>query len=509
MSVPPFDAQVQVVIVGAGAAGLVAALTAKAAGAEVLVLERDRLPRGSTALSAGLVPAAGTRWQRAAGIEDSPARFAADIMAKAHDEPDPALVAALTRRIGPVLEWLADAHGLTFSVIQDFNYPGHSAHRMHGLPTRAGAELMDRLAQAAAAADVDVLCDAHATTLYAGEGGRVAGLAYQRPDGAIERVGCTALVLACNGYGGNRELVARHVPELAGALYFGHPGNQGDALGAASRDLSGHQGHGSVAHPAGILITWATITEGGFQVNTNGHRFSDEMQGYSEQAAHVLRQPGGIAWTVFDARIAGIARQFEDFRQAEAAGAILSAPDLANLATAMHVAPDALRATLDEVEAQKRPGKLLTPPYCAVRVTGALFHHPGRPGGGYARRRARPGWPAVSQPVRGRRSSVRRVGPGCVWLLVRQRAALGGGARLHRRTVGGDSAQLNRFDAITQWSATTRNPTRGTGNDYCMMMVRLLRCCRRDLGAGETTGGRATRRTTELDASLPFASARI
>ena len=399
MSIPPFDAQVQVVIVGAGAAGLVAALTAKAAGAEVLVLERDRLPRGSTALSAGLVPAADTRWQRAAGIEDSPARFAADIMAKAHDEPDPALVAALTRRAGPVLEWLADAHGLTFSVIEDFNYPGHSAHRMHGLPTRAGAELMDRLAQAAAAAGIDVLCDAHATTLYAGEGGRVAGLAYRRPDGAVERVGCTALVLACNGYGGNPELVARHVPELAAALYFGHPGNQGDALrwgealGAATRDLSGHQGHGSVAHPAGILITWATITEGGFQVNTDGHRFADEMQGYSEQAAHVLRQPGGIAWTVFDKRIAGIARQFEDFRQAEAAGVILSAPDLASLAAGMHVAPDALRATLDEVEAQKRPGKptgapdrhgrhfagspALQPPYCAVRVTGALFHTQG------------------------------------------------------------------------------------------------------------------------------------
>ena len=62
-------------------------------------------------------------------------------------------------------------------------------------------------------------------------------------------------------------------PNSANALYFGHEGNQGDALlwgqtlGAATRHLSGHQGHGSVAHPHGILITWATITEGGFQVN--------------------------------------------------------------------------------------------------------------------------------------------------------------------------------------------------------------------------------------------------
>ncbi len=390
-----FEAEVPVVIVGGGAAGLVAALAAREGGAEVLVLERDPLPRGSTALSAGLVPAAGTRWQRAAGIDDTPAQFAADIMAKAHGEPDPALAACLAARCGGVLEWLADAHGLPFSLVEDFNYPGHGARRMHGLPTRSGAELMDRLTAAAAAAGVEVLCDAQAKTLHAGEGGQVHGLAYSRPDGAVERVSCRALVLACNGYGGNRKLVARHVPELAEALYFGHPGNQGDALlwgealGAAVRDLSGHQGHGSVAHPAGILITWATITEGGVQVNADGDRFSDEAQGYSEQAAHVLRQPGGVAWTVFDGRIAAIARQFEDFRRAEASGVVLSAPEAGGLATAMRVPAPALRATLDEAASLKASGGTdrfgrsfagvppLQPPYCAVRVTGALFHTQG------------------------------------------------------------------------------------------------------------------------------------
>ena len=390
-----FEVHVPVVVVGAGAAGLVAALTAHAENAPVLVLERDALPRGSTALSAGLVPAAGTRWQRAAGIEDSPDRFAADIMAKAHDEPDPLLVDALTRHCGTVLEWLADTHGLAFSVIADFNYPGHSAHRMHGLPTRSGAELMDRLMHAATEAGIEILCDAQVTTLFVDADRRIRGLAYARPDGTVERIGCDALVLACNGYGGNRDLVARHVPELSGALYFGHAGNQGEALlwgealGAATRDLSGHQGHGSVAHPAGILITWATITEGGIQVNTDGIRFSNEALGYSEQAAIVLQQPGGIAWTVFDSRIAGIARQFEDFRQAEATGVILSANDPTTLATAMKVPPEALAESLDAVASLKQAGATdahgrsfanipaLQAPYCAVRVTGALFHTQG------------------------------------------------------------------------------------------------------------------------------------
>ncbi|GJD52105.1 Fumarate reductase flavoprotein subunit [Methylobacterium crusticola] len=399
MSVAPaasarFDAAMPVVVIGAGAAGLVAALSAREAGAEVLVLERDPVPRGSTALSAGLVPAPGTRWQRAAGIADDPERFAADILHKAAGEPDPSLVGLLARQAGPALEWLADAHGLAFSVITDFRYPGHSAHRMHGLPTRSGEELVDRLRGAAEAAGIPILCEARVETLFT-EAGAIRGVGFARPDGSREAVACEALVLACNGYGGSKPLVAAHVPELAGALYFGHPGNQGEAilwgeaLGAATRHLSGHQGHGSVAHPHGILITWATITEGGVQVNQEGLRFSDESRGYSEQAAEVLRQPGGTAVTVFDARIAGIARQFEDFRRAEQAGAIVEAATAADLAARLRLPAEALAATLGAVEALKREGGTdafgrafsgvppLAPPYRAVRVTGALFHTQG------------------------------------------------------------------------------------------------------------------------------------
>jgi fumarate reductase flavoprotein subunit len=389
-----FGAHVSVLIVGGGAAGLIAALAAKRAGAEPLVLERDAVPAGSTALSAGLVPAAGTRWQTEAGIADSAADFAADITTKAHGEPDPAIVHLVSRHSATVLHWLADEHGLPFSVLHDFRYPGHRACRMHGLPSRSGRELVDRLRTAAEAAEIDILCDAHVTTVFA-DGATVRGIAVTRPDGTEERIGCDVLVLACNGYGGSKSLVARHIPAMADALYFGHVGNQGDALlwgeaiGAESRHLSGHQGHGSVAHPAGILITWATITEGGVQVNTAGRRFSDESAGYSEQGAVVLRQPGGIAWTVFDDRIAGIARQFEDFQQAEAAGAIVSASDVASLAAALRVDPASLAATLAEVDELKQAGGTdrfgrefagvakLTSPFRAVRVTGALFHTQG------------------------------------------------------------------------------------------------------------------------------------
>src|SRR5581483_2666078 len=111
---------------------------------------------------------------------------------------------------------------------------------------------------------------------------------------------------------------------------------------------------------------------------------------YSEQAAEVLRQPGGMAWNIFDDRIAAIARQFEDFRAAERAGAILTADTIGGLAAAMRLAnAAALIETWDEVESLKarngadRFGRVFksaercAPPLRAVRVTGALFHTQG------------------------------------------------------------------------------------------------------------------------------------
>ena len=394
---PPesFDAEVPLVIVGAGAAGLCAALAAKEAGVEPIVIERDAVPAGSTALSAGLIPAAGSRFQCAKGIEDSAALFADDIQRKAHGENDPDIVEIIAREAGPTVEWLADAHGLPFDVIDNFTYPGHSAMRMHGLPSRSGAELIDRLRSAAERGEITILTESRVDELYADADSRIRGVALVRNDGSGETIGCDALILACNGYGGNAALVRELIPEMADALYFGHPGNQGEAvlwgraLSAELAHLSAYQGHGSVATPHNILITWAVIAEGGFQVNAQGRRFSDETHGYSEQAAEVLRQPGEIAWDVFDARIADIARQFEDFRAAEKGGALITADTLAELAARMRVPFASFAADCKEVEALKaraatdrfgrvfKPAQVLKPPFHAVKVTGALFHTQG------------------------------------------------------------------------------------------------------------------------------------
>jgi len=390
-----FETVVPVLIVGAGAAGLSAALAAREAGAEVAVLERDSISRGSTELSAGLVPAAGTPLQREAGIIDDAEAFAVDIRHKNGDTADAAIVALVAHEAAPAIEWLADTYGLPFSLVHDFDYPGHARRRMHGVPSRSGVELSDRLNAAAEAAGVLILTEATVAVLFSDDGRTIRGVEISRPDGRTETIGCQALILACNGYGGHPQLVAEHIPQMAGSFYFGHPGNRGDAvlwgaaLGARLMHMSGYQGHGSVAHPFGVLITWAVIMEGGFQINSKGLRFSDESRGYSEQAAVVIAQPTGIAWDIFDERIAAIARQFEDFRQAEMSGAVIRATSVAELAMCTHVPPDRLAATLDEVERLKTGvgsdgfGRMwagaspLTPPYCAVRVTGALFHTQG------------------------------------------------------------------------------------------------------------------------------------
>ncbi|WP_447956297.1 FAD-dependent oxidoreductase [Vreelandella sp. EE7] len=390
-----FDAHLPLLIIGAGACGLVAALAAQEAGIELAVLERDALPRGSTAMSSGFIPAANTRFQKARGVSDTPAAMADDIQRKNGFEADPAIVELLASQSGPVIEWLAEQHRLPFELVEGFLYPGHTHLRMHATPRRTGEELMGALLGAAEAAGIDILTQARVVDLHVDDTRRVRGVTLERPDGSLESIGCDALILACNGYGGNPELVNRYIPSLKDALYYGHEGNQGDALlwgqalGASTKDLAACQGHGSLATPHQTLISWAVMMQGGVQVNVEGARFSNEHGGYSEQAARVLAQPEKIAWNLFDERIHHTVTAFEDYRNAFEAGAVRRFENLADMAAGLKLPQAALETTLAEMTQHAaeqtadtfgrhfEPATLLTPPYYAIRVTGALFHTQG------------------------------------------------------------------------------------------------------------------------------------
>jgi len=390
-----FEAHVPIAIVGGGACGLVAALAVRDSGLDCLVLERDSVPAGNTALSSGMIPACGTRLQTERGIADTPEIMAADIQAKARGTADPAIVEAICRQSGATVDWLMAHHAIELELVEGFLYPGHSRRRMHAPPSRTGAALIGALAEGAVTAGVDLLTDARVSDLVVDSDGRICGLHAERPDGSREAVGCEVLILACNGFGGNPDLVRRHIPVMADALYFGHTGNTGDAvrwgeqLGADLKCLGAYQGHASVATPHNSLITWAVIMEGGIQVNRAGRRFSDETRGYSEQARAVLEQPGGIAFMIYDERLHRLAGDFEDYREAERAGAVKSGPDEAAIAEELSLPADALTATLQDVRAcadrlasdcfgrEFKPDKTLAPPYFGIRVTGALFHTQG------------------------------------------------------------------------------------------------------------------------------------
>jgi len=383
-----------IVVIGAGGTGLCAALAASDCGVEVLVLERDPTPLGSTAMSTGLIPACGTPEQSAAGIDDSAARFAADIRAKTKGEVDEDIVELVTNESAETVRWMRDEHGVPLALMDSWLYPGHSAKRMYGTPNRSGGELMAALENAVAAAEIPLLTEATVTALYR-DGGCINGVRIERPDGTTEDIGCGALVLACSGFGGNAHLVARHIPEMAGSTYHGHPGNQGDALAwgealdAQLADIGAYQGHGGLAAGHGVPILWPAIMEGGFQVNLEGHRFSDESAGYSEQAALVNAQPRHLAWYVMDRRGYELMSGFDDFREALRAGAVIEAGDEAALAAATGVPADSLSETFALVRAANAgeiadsfgrdfTGKpALAPPYYAARVTGALFHTQG------------------------------------------------------------------------------------------------------------------------------------
>ena len=390
-AMPADTPHVPAVIVGGGACGMTAGIRLRDAGVDCVVLERDAVPSGSTALSSGFIPAAETRLQKSRGIPDSLALFRREIEVKSHGQAAPHLVVAYTEGVRQAIDAL-EAHGITFEVADTWLYPGHSVHRIHCVPERTGAALLAALGRVAAARGVDVLTEALVREIWVDESSaddRIVGVGYQRPDGTVERLACDALILACNGYGGNPGLVRELLPAMAEASFGGHVGNDGSAiawgrrLGARLADLGGYQGHGSWIIPQGALMTWAAMMEGGVQINAQGQRFHNENHGYSEAAVEVLAQPGGIAWNVFDTPVLDLLQTFPDFVEAQANGALRSFADEAGLAAHIGCDETALRATLAAIEpgVPDRFGRTfkrkLAAPLHAVKVTGSLFHTQG------------------------------------------------------------------------------------------------------------------------------------
>jgi fumarate reductase flavoprotein subunit len=381
------------VVAGAGG-GLVGALRAASYGKSVLVVERNESfsVGNNTAMSTAMIPGAGSRWQREAGVEDSPEVFVADVVAKTHGEADERLARALAEVSAPLVEWLADSVEVPLSLVTDFQYPGHSRLRCHTVPGRAGRTLLQHLVRQVQRSElIDLLVPARLTDVISGENG-VEAVVVSGPGGE-ETIPTRAVLLATNGFAADSELVARYIPEIAGAVYHGSEGSTGDALrigerlGAATAYLDAYQGHAALAMPSATLAGWATVMHGGFLVNRQGRRFGDETTGYSEYAARVLEYANGEAWIVLDERIHQACLEFQDYRDTVESGAVKWADDVESLARAVGLPEAALTDTLRSAAASARGErdpfgrtyweKQLQAPFAAISVRPALFHTQG------------------------------------------------------------------------------------------------------------------------------------
>lgn len=391
---PEWDMEVDLLVVGAGACGLAAAIAAHDAGVNVAILEKRERPGGNSSLSTGSVPGAGSRFQREAGIVDSPEVMVADLLRLSGESELPELTRRMAAISAELCEWLVDRVGARMALITDYCHVGHTIPRLHAPVSRRGQDLVDDLLAAVERREIPLAVNNPVETLYVSARGAVVGVAVGGAAGESSHIRAKAVMLASNGFAANRDLVAEFCSEIAGAEYFGAQGSEGEAviwgrqLGARLANMNAYQGYAAVAYPHGSLLSWTTIEKGGILVNERGERFGNEDLGYSAYARHVLAQQSQV-FAIFDERIKTLASKEEEFKELVDYGGVKNAESARALAPLFKLPADQLDATLrafNAAAAGEAPDAFgrarfgmapLTGRLWICRVTPGLFHTQG------------------------------------------------------------------------------------------------------------------------------------
>ena len=391
MSPDPRQEPAGLIVVGASVGGLAAAVIAADRGCRTIVIERGKELGGGASHDAEAIAAAGTRFQRDAGLEDSPERFAADILAASRHHVEQELALALGEQGAPLVEWLADRCGLGVELMAAFTGAGHSVPRLHAPGDQGGASLLAALARAASRhTRVGVRPGLVAERLVRDDAGRVTGLAVRPERRGAGQTLAGPVLLACGGFAASDALVAAHCPAAAGLPYFGWPGSVGEALrlaaeaGAQTRHLDACLVTPFLAMPGALAVTAPLVELGAILVNQAGRRFADETAERLVLATAVRGQPGHVAYLLFDERIATAARTADPFF----ARIVLPrtgrrAMTLEALSKQFEIDAEALTLTVDTFNGnvelggdpfgRERFGGPLEPPFHAIRVTGARW----------------------------------------------------------------------------------------------------------------------------------------
>jgi len=384
-----------VIVIGSGAAGLSAAVSAADAGASVLVVEADKQVGGSSRLSGGHFYAAGTSIQREAGIEgDTPQAMYEHYMTLNQWMVEPSVVRRYCELSAPTFEWLRE-QGVEFSSASLYESGVGSVPRGHP-PEGGGEAVVQALDAQCSARGVDMVMDSRVDELLRDDSGRVVGIRI-----GADEASCGAVVMATGGFGANPGMYAEHYPDAATAgnwsWYIGSPMARGDGLKlgqAAGAALDGHN-RGLLLVTPGFSRDLEVLLPGWLiLVNQEGRRFTDETAPYTVLGGLIQRQ-GGRAFAVFDeaarkdARRSPVSQAYwvdEILEQKSADGTIAQADTLEDLASKVEVHPGALIGTIERYNADCERGEdsaffknpatgmraIQKPPFYAVEVRPAI-----------------------------------------------------------------------------------------------------------------------------------------
>ena len=304
----PVELECDVVVVGAGGAGLTATVRATQEGAKVLVVEKMGMVGGNSLRAEGGMNAANTHYEAELGLTDSTVEnYIEDTLRLGHYLADPELVRTLEENGAEAIEWL-DSIG---APLPEVEATGGAQGRKYlhkpegGLPV--GEYLVDKLKHQIADLGVEVMLKTRATEILMEDGQAVGVIAEDAEH--IYTIRAKAVVLATGGFGANFELMSSFNPSLANAVTTNHAGATGDgialaeAVGAATVDMEQIQLHPTVIQSNGLLVSESLRSHGAILVNAEGKRFVNDMDGRDVVSQAELKQPGAYAFIIFDQKL--------------------------------------------------------------------------------------------------------------------------------------------------------------------------------------------------------------
>ena len=377
-----------IIVVGAGGCGLMAALVAAKKGAQVLLLEKTDKPGGGTAYSSKGIRAADSRRQRELNIEDSPELYAQDILRRNNNESDVALTKHLTETSGRVANFLADVAGIEFH-LGEFAF-GHSAQRSHSW--KADKTITDFLFEAVQRErNIQVCFSTPVLSLKQEANGAVTGVVTENRVLAGRRV-----ILAAGGFGASTELLSQYIPKAVGIPFPGHHGSTGDgikmglAAGAATENMAAFQPYPAYIGPGKRAVSPEVALSGGIMVDLGGKRFVDETKYPGGLGTKMLDLPGKQAYEIFDERIYQLHRNIPGLRNLSGffdAGILQKAETPEGLAQRLGIDADGLKQTIRDYNNSAASGgkdtfgrtlpQPFNVPFYGIKVTVALYHTQG------------------------------------------------------------------------------------------------------------------------------------